>query len=166
MDKAWTGVLAVLSLVIGGVGCVHTEPGGTDGEAEEWEVHTAQRPGFTYRIEYPAAWEVEEGAATHFRAPTPLRGAVSVVVINEAETPPLPVDVTYSTVRLIELADRVIPVERRTPAAATERYVVRFRFPPYTVELRAVLDPTEPPDRAYEAVFDRMATTLSFSPNP
>jgi hypothetical protein len=153
-------------LLLGLVHCATAEQL-SKGAVEAWAVHTTRHPEYVFRIEYPATWKVEEeGVAIHFRPPEahPKPGGVTVVVFNEERTPPLPVSVTYTTVRVLEPEGRAIPVEHRDPSAATERYLVRLHHGRLTAEIRSVRGAANASTEVHESVFDRMALSFSLSP--
>ncbi len=163
----WADVEIVVAVLVLSVlaGCALTERG-TDGRAEAWVLHTKQHPDYTYRIEYPRGWKVEEeGSATHFLPPgdSLTAGRITVVVIDEDETPPPPVFVTYTTVRIIESEGRAVPVQHRDPAAATERYLVRLQQKRFATEIRFTLSPGHESEEAYDAVFDHMVLSYTLS---
>ncbi len=137
--------------------------------SDGWVWHTARHSEFTYRVEYPVDWQIEkEAVATHFRAPEAHSGStgITVVVINELQTPPLPVFVTYTTVRVIEAEGRSIEVQQRDPSATTEQYLVRLQHGPFTTEFRFIGSATDALDNNYKSVFDHMVLSYSLSPNP
>lgn len=149
---------AVVVAVLGG--CVLTDPGG-EAPRGDWVRHTVSRPGYAYTVEHPAGWAAEEGAAALRLAPpeatAPTEGIV-VVVVDPAETPPPPVQYTYTTVRVIDAGGRAIPVLRRDPAPATEAYLVLLQAGRYVAEVRFALGD------AHAAVFDHVVLSFSLQP--
>lgn len=127
---------------------------------EQWKLHTKTDPRFSYRLEYPSSWSVQESGNTTFFLPSHARStqeSISVLVINYKETPPLPIQYTYRTVRKIQLEGEEILVRERQPSAINELYVAEINRGDYTIEFRFSLD------RKYDDVFDHMISSLKFT---
>jgi hypothetical protein len=127
---------------------------------DQWKVHTKTDPRFSYRVEYPSTWSVKESGNASFFLPPDTKSAqesISVVVINYKETPPLPIQYTYRTLRKIELDGEEILARKREPSAINEHYIAEIERGDYTIEFRFSLD------RKYDEVFDYMISTFKFT---
>ena len=79
------------------------------------------------------------------------------MLVNPTETPPLGVDVTYTTLRLVTTGGREIPVQKRDPAPVTERFIAVVSEGDWQAEFRCHLNAT------YDATFDHMVGSFSIT---
>jgi hypothetical protein len=131
-----------------------------DQESTQWKVFTQSNGEFGYRVEYPANWTVEQVENVWYFKPPDAKSnkeSIAIVVINYKKTPPLPVHHTYTTVRTVTVNAEEIPVRKRQPSPATEKYFAEHKKDDYVAEFRFSLD------RQHDAVFDRMLTTFTFT---
>ena len=126
---------------------------------EQWKVHTKTDPRFSYSVEYPSTWLVEESGTSSFFLPPAAksaRGSISAVIINYKETPPLPVQYAYKTLRKIQLDGEEIIVRKREPSAITELYMAEVRRGDYTIEFKSFLNGN------HDEIFDHMISSFKF----
>lgn len=131
-----------------------------DQESTKWKVFTHSNREFGYRVEYPPHWTVEQNENVwYFRPPYAKsnKESIAIVIINYKKTPPLPVHHTYTTVRTVTVNAEEIPVRKRQPSPATERYFAEHKKDDFVAEFRFFLD------RQHDAVFDRMLSTFTFT---
>lgn len=109
----------------------------------------------TFSFEYPSSWTTTTPAPTTVRLTPPDNDdmRIELVVYDPEETPPLAVDVTYDTLRVVDAHPEPIPVLRRDPSAATERYFARVGINSHVVEFRLFAEEN------YNEVFDQMLIT-------
>ena len=125
----------------------------------EWVLLTHRADSYAFTLKHPGSWSVEgDRNTTVFRPPgTEIGdGKIELVVFNPSKTPPLGVDVTYTTIRVVSAADREVLVQKRDPAPVTERYVAIVREGDWVVEFRCFLD------AAADTTFDRMVGSFTF----
>lgn len=107
-----------------------------------------------FSLEYPAKWTTaqKERHVVLFSSPDD-DVRIEIVVYDLAETPPLPVDITYDTLRVVNSRPGPVPVLKRDPAAVTERYVAFLNTKSHIAEfqLHAISD--------YDEIFDHMLAT-------
>jgi hypothetical protein len=130
-----------------------------DQESTNWKVYSSTSRHFRYRVEYPSDWSVEENENISFFRPPHAKSKaeyIAIVVINYEKTPRLPVEHTYTTIRVVTVDAEEIPVRERQPAPATEKYFAEQKKGDHVAEFRFFLD------RQYDAVFDRMLSTFTF----
>jgi hypothetical protein len=111
-------------------------------------------------VEYPSDWSVEENENVSLFKPPHARSkteSIAIVVINYKKTPPLPIQLTYTTVRTVAVDDEEIAVRKRQPSAVTEKYFAEHKKGDYVAEFRFSLD------RQHDAVFDHMLSTFTFT---
>ena len=125
----------------------------------KWKVHTQTNRHFSYRVEYPSDWSVEESENGSFFLPPNAKSkeeSIAIVVIDYKKTPPLPVQHTYTTVRTVTIDAEEIPVRQRQPAPVTEKYFAEHKKGGVVAEFRFFLD------RKYDPVFDHILSTFTF----
>jgi hypothetical protein len=125
-----------------------------------WKVYTNRKPKFSYQVEYPVDWSWEENRNTTSFLPSESlynRENISIVIINYAETPPLGVEYTYTTIRTIQSVYGTILVQKREPTALNELYIAQITAGNYIAELRFSLD------QKYDPVFDPILSTFRFT---
>lgn len=131
-----------------------------DQESTKWKVFTCSNEEFGFRVEYPPNWTVEQVENVwYFRPPDAQsnKESLAIIVINYKKTPPLPVYHTYSTVRTVTVNAEEVPVRKRQPSPATEKYFAEHKKDDFVAEFRFSLD------RQQDAVFDRMLSTFTFT---
>ena len=129
-------------------------------EQTKWKVLIETNPYFGFRVEYPPNWSVELHENVWLFIPPHAKSnkdSIAIVVINYQKTPPLPVQHNYTTVRTVTVDAEEIPVRKRQPSPATERYFAERKKGDYVAEFRLFLD------RENDAVFDRMLSTFTFT---
>lgn len=109
----------------------------------------------SFTLDYPATWYAEQERRTvRFRPPGNDDARIDLVIIDPEVSPPLPVHVTYDTLRVVEHPDGPIPVLKRDPAAVTERYFAFLGMNNHIVEMRLLSRSN------YDLVFDHMLATM------
>jgi len=152
MPAADTGLFALL-ILSEFVGCAFFV-----GQSD-WVVLTRRTEAYAYTLQHPESWSIEEDHDTAvFRPPGSEigDGNITLVVYNPTETPPLPVEITYTTIRIIRVGDREIRVQKRDPASVTERYVAIVSEGDWVAEFRCFLTPDA------DATFDHMVGSFTF----
>lgn len=109
----------------------------------------------SFTLDYPATWNVEKERGTvRFQPPGNDDVRIDLVIIDPEVSPPLPVHITYDTLRVVEHPDGPIPVLKRDPAAVTERYFALLGMNNHIVEMRLHSRSN------YDLVFDHMLVTM------
>jgi hypothetical protein len=123
----------------------------------DWVVYSRHFDAYAFTMQRLRSWSVEEqDAATVFQPPGGAEeGNITLVVYNPRLTPPLPVDVIYTTLRAIATDSGDVLVQRRDPAPATERYVAFVRDGDWIAEFRCFLDATS------DSTFDHMVRSFA-----
>lgn len=128
-------------------------------ESAGWRVYTKTDPQFSYRVEYPSDWSVEESGNISFFTPPYAKSkqeSIAIIVINYKKTPPLPVQYTYTTIRTVPVDAEKVLVREREPSPVTEKYFAEIKKGDYTGEFRFSID------HQYDDVFDHMLSTFKF----
>ncbi|MCA1802088.1 MAG: hypothetical protein LC662_06480 [Rhodothermaceae bacterium] len=109
----------------------------------------------SFTLDYPATWNVEQERETvRFQPPGNDDVRIDLVIIDPELSPPLPVHITYDTLRVVEHPDGPIPVLKRDSAAITERYFALMGINNHIVEMRLYSWSN------YDLVFDHMLVTM------
>jgi hypothetical protein len=121
----------------------------------EWKTYRYEGE-VSFTVAYPASWSAARlGNVVRFTSPGAGSGHIELVVYNPDVTPPLAVNVTYDTLRVVQGRSGPVPVMQRAPAAVTERSVALVSIERHVVEVRLMAE------REYDAVFDHMLVTLT-----
>lgn len=143
----------LLCAVVGAAGLAATC--NTDALTDDFQTFVFEG-GVSFTVEYPANWRATRSAdVVRFTAEEDERRAIELVVYDPNVTPPLAVNVTYDTLRVVDTPQGPIPVMARDPSAVTERYVAFVRLDSHVAEFRSYSE------REHDAVFDHMLVTTS-----
>lgn len=123
-------------------------------DSQEWKTYHYNGE-IVFTLEYPAEWTTtnQEHHIVLFTPPDDDDVRIEIVVYDPVETPPLPVHITYDTLRVVDSQLGPIPVLKRDPAAVTERYVAFVNISSHVAEFQ--LHAT----RDYDKIFDHMLVT-------
>lgn len=138
---------------------VNSESSTLVSQNEDWIVYIKTNNVFSYQVEYPNNWYWEEDQnTTYFMPPgvTTNHESIAIVVFNDEETPPLPIQYTYTTIRTVQSGEELIAVQERTPSPVTEHYMASVKGGDYIAEFRFSLN------RSYDETFDHMVSTFNF----
>lgn len=106
-------------------------------DSQEWTTYRYDND-IVFTFEYPAQWTTTNQDHHIVLLTPPDNGDVriEIVVYDPVETPPLPVYITYDTLRVVDSQLGPIPVLKRDPAAVTERYVAFVDINSHIAEFR------------------------------
>lgn len=123
-------------------------------DSQNWTTHHYDGE-IAFTLEYPAKWTAtnKEPHIVLFTPPDDDVVRIEIVVYDLAETPPLPVNITYDTLRVVDSQLGPIPVLKRDPAAITERYVAFININNHIAEFQLHAK------RDYNEIFDHMLAT-------
>lgn len=129
-------------------------------DSQQWTTYHYENE-IVFTLEYPTNWTTtnQEHHIVLFTPPDD-DVRIEIVVYDPAETPPLPVHITYDTLRVVDSQLGPIPVLKRDPAAVTERYVAFVNINNHIAEfqLHASSD--------YDVIFDHMLATIRPTTSP
>lgn len=123
-------------------------------DKQEWT--TYQYDGeIVFTLEYPATWTTtnQEHHIVLFTPPDDGDARIENIVYDPVETPPLPVHITYDTLRVFDSHFGPIPIMKRDPAAVTEQYAAMARINSHIAEFRLHAKGD------YDEIFDHMLVT-------
>ena len=162
-----TTVVLIISVLFGGShgfrraeNCTQDTVPNSNQETSRWKVYSQTNRHFSYRVEYLSDWSVEEKENVSFFMPPGAKSnkeSIAIVVLNYKKTPPLPVHHTYTLIRTVAVGSEEILVRKREPSAVTEKYFATREKGDYVAEFRFFLD------RQYDAVFDHMLSSFTFT---
>ncbi|WP_340102450.1 hypothetical protein [Rhodohalobacter sp. 8-1] len=123
-------------------------------DSQEWNTYRYDGE-IVFTLEYPAQWTTtqKEQHVVLFTPPDNGDVIIEIVVYDPVETPPLPVHITYDTLRVVDSRLGPISVLKRDPAAVTERYVAFIDINSHIAEFRLYAKSD------YDEIFDHMLAT-------
>lgn len=128
-------------------------------ETANWKTYNSRASHYSYVLKYPPDWTYEEkGDLIKFSPPEAINEtqSITVLILNYKETPPLPVNYTYSAIRTVQTNYGQIKVKQRKPQAET--YIAEITNGDYTAEFRF----GQNLERKYDKVFDQILFTFRF----